>query len=104
MRLMNAQRDDAVGIVADQRRQPVGRIVRDRIEEAGTFEKTGLGLMRKAVLEIPVIVLIRFRMDNDGVLDSNRDREAAVFFDGQRGGFVRAVRGKRKALRIVRKK
>ena len=98
--LVNAQRHDPSGMFFHQRFHARGRIRRNRVEQAGAFEETGRGLVLEAVFQVAMVVLIRFRVNDDGVGDPCLADELDVRFERLGRRLVRGLRRVREALRI----
>ncbi len=89
---VNAQGDDALRPAVRQGAHAAGRILAQRVEQAGSFEIPRPRLMRKAVFQVAVIVLVGLRMHDDGVRQPGGLHQADVIFQRVGGGLVRRVR------------
>jgi hypothetical protein len=73
----------------------------DRIEQASPFEKPGPGLMLEAILQIPVVVLVRLGVHEDRVVDLRLPHELRVVFQRLWLGLVGRVRVNRKSCGVL---
>src|SRR5581483_5353152 len=80
-----------------ERSHPVGRVVAQRVEQARALEIPGPRLVREAVFEIAMIVLVRLRMHDDRVRQRRRLRQPRVLLERVCRRFVRCERRVRNA-------
>ena len=72
----------------------------DGLEQAGSLQVAGRRLVREAVQQVAVIVLVYLGMDGDGMIQSHLAHEVRVVLDGHRARFVGAEWVRREARDI----
>ena len=89
---MDPQRDDALRPPFGQRAYSCWRVLPQRIEQACSLKIPRLRFVGKAVFQIPVIVLVRLGVDDNGMGQTSAFDQLQMIFQRISGRFVGRVR------------